>query len=89
LLKIRRIKRQFSKNMTEKLYALNIGLTKDNDEMNKNMSGRKIGIGHILRELTLDTADFQLLYCLYRCLLFNGAIGLCNCASRWHSFDKK
>ena len=48
-----------SKCTDEKLYALNIGLTKDNDEMNKNMSGRKIGIGHILRELTLDTADFQ------------------------------
>ena len=49
---------EFSKCTDEKLYALNIGWTKDNDEMNKSMSGRKIGIGHILRELTLDTADF-------------------------------
>jgi hypothetical protein len=41
----------------DKLYALHIGWTNDNDQMNKSMSRRKIGIGHILRELTLDTAD--------------------------------
>jgi hypothetical protein len=48
-----------SKGTDERLYALNIGWTHDNDEMNKNMSRRKIGIGHILRELTFDTADFH------------------------------
>lgn len=48
----------FSKCTDEKLYAMNIEWTNDNDEMNKSMSRRKIGIGHILRELTLDTADF-------------------------------
>lgn len=48
-----------SKCTDDKLYALNIGWTKHNDEMNKNMSRRSIRICHILRESTLDTADFQ------------------------------
>lgn len=48
-----------SKGTDERLYALNIGWTHDNEEMNKNKSRRKIGIGHILRELTFDTADFH------------------------------